>query len=99
MRESIATTVWMPHASSVVELRDPNATIYYYLHEGDMSKEGWIKICDVTVEFERPNSKVVIGAAVRAMRQQQDKINLKAAEATAALEETISKLLSLEYSA
>lgn len=99
MKDKLELTVWLTHPADVANLDDPEAPLSFNHapREYEMDKQGWIKVADVDLYFDRPRSKDVVAKAVEVLKAKIQEVNLEAAEKNAALHAAIEKLLSLTY--
>jgi len=69
----------------------------FHIFNSDMTDYGYISLAEFEVEVEIPPASELTAEAIRRLRVKQDRIQEKAAEAIAGVEETIRSLSLLTY--
>lgn len=94
-------TVWLTDAASLADAKLGCPPSYYIDNDdnNNMEQHGWIKVTVGEYQFNRPDLKAILPAAVTAIRKEIEANNLKAFRENAILEAQISRLMAIEYDA
>lgn len=73
----------------------------YTLSQYDMTQygTGWVKVCEVEVEFESPDDFNPVAAQIEALQAKKHELVRQFTQKIDEIKEQISKLEALEYSA
>jgi hypothetical protein len=91
--------IWLTDPDSVRALADGEMPRYHADSDehADMEKYGWVRVGTLDVDIPRPDEDWVRVQFIKNLRNEQDRIHLKAQEDSMKVEKTIQQLLSLGY--
>jgi len=92
-------SVWLTDMADIPRLNDPTADVYFCISQGstDMTSEGWLKVREMEVNFERPRTEDLLEQALGVLKVAEDKVNADAAEKLLRLAKARNALLTIGY--